>query len=66
MGGFQPNQEPEIRQEFEGKLFEPSFLEECTKLSKINAFQISVTYDPVKNRLSELQTEAKLIQSKGL
>ena len=34
MGGFQPNQEPAIRKEFEGKLFEPSFLEECTKPTK--------------------------------
>ena len=34
MGGFQPNQEPAIRKEFEGKLSEPSFLEECTKPTK--------------------------------
>ena len=31
MGGFQPNQEPAIGKEFEGKLFEPSFLEKPTK-----------------------------------
>jgi len=68
MGGFQPNQEPEIRKEFEGKLFEPSFVEECTKPNKRIPNPLMTLSDMIqwKNRLSELQTEAKLSQSQSI